>query len=124
MSALPQFVVDHDLAEGAALTDVGEGLGYVVEPERAVDVDADVTGDAQVGQRLEVGRPLLHGEHPHPATGEPAGDPADRHDAQQRSHGPADAAVTAAAGECSAVGEHRPVRDEIEDEVVRLGRGG
>ena len=34
--------------------------------------------------------------------------------------GPADAAVAAAVGEGSAVGEHRPVRDEIEDQVVRL----
>ena len=42
-----------------ALADVGERLGYLVERERAVDVDADVAGDAQVGQRLEVGRPLL-----------------------------------------------------------------
>jgi hypothetical protein len=52
--------------------------------------------------------------------GEPAGEPADREDAQQRSHRPADAAVAAAASECSAVGEHRSMSDEIEDEVVRL----
>jgi hypothetical protein len=45
-------------AEGATFTDVGEGDGYVVEPERAVDVDADVTRDAQIGQRLEMGPAL------------------------------------------------------------------
>ena len=35
-------------------------------------------------------------------------------------HRPADAAVAAAGGERSAVGEHRAMGDEIEDEVVRL----
>ena len=34
----------------------------------------DVAGDAEVGQRLEVGRTLLHDEHPHRATGEPRRD--------------------------------------------------
>ena len=51
---------------------------------------------------------------------EPAGDPADRHHTQQRRHGPADATVTTVAGERSAIGEHRSMGDEIEDQVVRL----
>jgi hypothetical protein len=39
-------------------------VGDVVEPERAVDVNLDVAGDAALGERLEVGRPRPHGEHP------------------------------------------------------------
>ena len=58
---------DHDLAEGAAFADVGEGLGNVVEPERTIDVDANVTSQAEVGQRLEVGRSFLDGEDPDPS---------------------------------------------------------
>ena len=40
---------DNNFAEGAALTNVSEGRGYVVEPECAVDVDADIARNAQVG---------------------------------------------------------------------------
>ena len=79
---------DDDLAEGMALADVGERHRYLVERERAVDVDADVAGDAQVGERLEAGRSLSHGEDADAASGEPAGDPADGQDAQQRADRP------------------------------------
>ena len=47
---------DDDLAEGVALADVGQRFRHLVERVGAVDVDVDVTGHAQVGQRLEVGR--------------------------------------------------------------------
>src|SRR4029453_5322363 len=92
--------------------------------EGPVDVDADLAGDAQVGQGSEVGRSLLHGEDAHPATGEPADDPADGQDPEQCSGGSPDTAVPAAASECPAIGEHGPVSDEIEDQVVaRAGAG-
>src|SRR6476620_12501004 len=55
---------DDDLAEGAALPDVGQRFRYLIERVGAVDVDAHVTGEAQIGQRLEVGRTRLHGQHP------------------------------------------------------------
>src|SRR6185503_18881771 len=101
--------------QSVTLADVGERHGYLVELERAVDVDADVAGDAQVGERLKLGRTLSHGEDADPASGDPAGDPADRHDAQQRADRPADAAILAAGGERSPVRQHRPVGDEVED---------
>ena len=47
--------------------DPGQRLGHLVERERAVDVDAEVTRDAQIGHRLEVRRPLLDREHTQPA---------------------------------------------------------
>jgi hypothetical protein len=56
-AALDSVDLDDDLPQGTAFTNVGEGFGDVVEPERAVGVDADVSGDAQLGQRLEVRRP-------------------------------------------------------------------
>ena len=43
---------------------------------------------------------------------------------EQRRRGPADAPVAAAVGERPAAGEHRPMRDEVEDEVVRLDGAG
>jgi hypothetical protein len=46
---------DDDLAEGVSFTDVREGFGHLVKPEGVVDVDAYVAGDAQFGERLEVG---------------------------------------------------------------------
>src|SRR5512132_1786574 len=58
---------DDDLAEGAALTDLGEPFRYLIERAGAVDVDAHVTGDAQIGQRLEVGWTRLHDQHPEAA---------------------------------------------------------
>lgn len=67
---------DDDLAESVALADVGERHGYLVESERAVDVDADLACEAQVGERLKLGWTLSHGEDADPASGEPAGDPA------------------------------------------------
>ena len=104
---------------------MGERGGDLVEREDAVDVDLDLAGDAQVGQRLEVGRPLLHDEHPDRAAGEPARPTAaDGEHAQQRAHRPADAPVRAAGCERAPVGEDRPVRDQVQDQVVRLGRSG
>ena len=64
-------------------------------------------------------RPRLHGEHPDPAAAGQAHHRAGREDAQQGGHRAADAAVAAARGEGAPVGEHRAVRDEVEDEVVR-----
>ena len=106
---------DDDFAEGVTLADVREGGGDIVECEGAVDVDGDVAGDAQVGQWLEVGWALLHCEDPQRAMGEPAGEPADRQDAEQRSQRPADAAVTAVAKRV--LGGRRTPIDE------RRGRG-
>jgi hypothetical protein len=59
----------HDLAVGESLADVPQRFRHLVEPERAIDVDADVARDAEVGQRGEVRWPLGHHEHPHVATG-------------------------------------------------------
>ena len=81
---------------------------------------ADLPGDAEVGERLEVGRPLLHDEHPDRATGEPPDHRAGGEHAQQRAHRPADAPVRAAGCQRTPVGEHRPVRDQVQDQVVRL----
>ena len=92
--------------------------GTLVEPEGAVDVDAHVTGDAQVGQRLEVGGARLYGEHAEAAAGDQPTRRADREHPQQRSDGPADTSVPAAGSERSTVGEDRPMGDEIEDQVV------
>lgn len=92
----------------------------MVEFERAVDVYGDVARDAHIREQGEPGGSLPHGKHAYPVPGEPASDPADRHDAQQRRYGPVDAAVAAAAGQRPALGEHRPVRDEVEDQVVGL----
>src|SRR5690606_3411920 len=105
---------DDDLPQRAALTDVRERLRHVVEPDRAVDVDADLARHAQVGQRLEVAGALLDRQYADPAPGRPARDDADREQAQQRAHRTADAPVAPAAGEGPAVGEHRPVGDEVE----------
>src|SRR5262245_45148306 len=104
--AAPSGRSDDDLAERTALADVGECRGYLVERERPIDVDADVAGDAQIGERLKVRRSLPHGEYADPAAGEPAGDPADRQDPKQRSDRSADAAVAAAGREGASVGEH------------------
>ena len=81
MSLAGMISVDLDdyLAEGATFADMAQRVRYLVEPECAVDVDVDVTRDAEVGQRLEVGGSLLHREEPEPATCDPAGDRADRH---------------------------------------------
>jgi hypothetical protein len=115
---------DDDLAERVTLTDVGERVGDVIEPERAVDMDANVPSDAQVGQWPEAGGSFLYGEHSQLPTSEPAGEPANRQHAQQHAHRPADTPLTAAASECSAVGEHRSMSDEVEDEVVVLASSG
>lgn len=55
---------DNDLAERASLPDAGKSGGKLVEGERAVDVDLYFAGNTEVGNRLEVGRPLLYGEYP------------------------------------------------------------
>ena len=55
----PSVGGDDDLAEGAALADAGEGLRHVGEWERAVDVDRDLAGGAEVGERREVGGPYF-----------------------------------------------------------------
>ena len=44
--------------------------GNLVEREGTVDVDPYLPGNAEVGKRLETGRPLLHGDHPDGATGQ------------------------------------------------------
>jgi hypothetical protein len=54
---------DDDFAAGVTVANICEGGRYVVEAEGAVDVDADVTGEAQVGQWPEVGWPFFHCEH-------------------------------------------------------------
>ena len=64
---------DDDLAEGMLFTDVGEGFGYLGKPDGAVDVDADVSGDAHFGQRLEVRRTLPDGQYSEPAAGDQPG---------------------------------------------------
>jgi hypothetical protein len=51
------------LPECATCTDVSEGGGLLVESEETVDVDLH-TGGANSSQWLEVGRALLHREHP------------------------------------------------------------
>src|SRR5919109_294253 len=56
--------------------------------------------------------------------GEPAEDRADRHNAQQCRHRSPDASITAGRGECTEVGEYRPMNDEIQDEVVWLVAAG
>ena len=54
---------DNDHFAGcASLTDMGKRGGNLVEREDAVDVDPDFPGNAEGGQRLEVGRPLLDGK--------------------------------------------------------------
>jgi hypothetical protein len=116
--ALASRDLDDNLPERAALTDVGEGFRDRCQLERAVDVDADISGDAQLGQRLEVRGAFLHDEHAHPASCERAGDPAECHRAEQPTHRPTDAPIATARGERSAVGEHRSSGDQIEDQVV------
>ena len=81
-------------------------------------MDADLTRDAQVGQRREAGRPLLHDEHTQPPMGQPPGEPPTVTTRSSVAHGPADAQVATTASEGTAVREHRPMRDQIEDEVV------
>jgi hypothetical protein len=61
---------------------MGERDGNLVEGQGAVDVDSDLAADTELGERLEVGRTLLHSEHPHRATGDPADDPSDAEHAQ------------------------------------------
>ena len=63
----PSHATSTTTLPGRAFADVREGVGDLVEPERAVDADADLAGDAQVGQWLEVRRAQLH-------TARPAGD--------------------------------------------------
>src|SRR3954452_13283889 len=48
-----------DFAEGPALAHPGQGLGHLVKGEGAVDVDDEVTRDAQIGHRYEMRRPFL-----------------------------------------------------------------
>lgn len=45
---------DDHLAEWVRLTDVDERLRYLIERERAVDVDVNVASDATLGDRLEL----------------------------------------------------------------------
>jgi hypothetical protein len=42
----PSLDRDHDLAESAAFWKVSQGLGDAVEPESAVDLDADLPGQS------------------------------------------------------------------------------
>ena len=55
---------DDDLTESASLTDMCKRGGNLVECEDAIDVDPHFLSNAEDGQRLEVGRPLAHREHP------------------------------------------------------------
>ena len=55
---------DDDLPKRTPFTDPSESGGHLVEREDAVDVDLHPAGHAHLGQRLEVGRTLLHREHP------------------------------------------------------------
>jgi len=83
-------------------TDEGEGLGNVVKPVSAIDVDTHAARDAEFGQRCEVAWPLLDSQHPEPtARDQPCGR-ADREHAQRRGYGSADAPVAAARRERSA----------------------
>ena len=56
---------DDNFAESASLTDASQSGGNLIEAEPAVDVDPYLAGSAEVSNGLEVGRPLLHGEHAH-----------------------------------------------------------
>jgi hypothetical protein len=49
---------DNDFAESASLTDLSQSGGKFLEAKGAVDVDPYRPGNAEVGNRLEVGRPL------------------------------------------------------------------
>ena len=82
-------------------------------------------GDAEVGQRLEVGRTLLHREHPDRAAGEPRRPPS--RPVSTRSSARTDPPThryRAAGRQRAPVGEHRPVRDQVQDQVVRRVRAG
>jgi hypothetical protein len=57
---------DDHLAECASLTDMRKRGGNLVESEGTVDVDPYLPGNAEGGQRLEVGRPLLDGKDADP----------------------------------------------------------
>jgi hypothetical protein len=81
-------------------------LWYLVKPEGPVDVDAHVTGDAQVGQGLEMGGPLLDEQDTEPAAGGSPGDGADREHTQHRRDRSSDAPISAAGSERSTIGEH------------------
>src|SRR3954452_22317925 len=70
--------LDDDLAPRPPLPDVGQGRGDVVETERAVDPDADLSGETALGQRGERGRPLPPDEDTPPPPREPADQRADR----------------------------------------------
>ena len=82
-----------------------------------------VPRQAERGQWRELGRPLSHGQDAQPTTREPASKRADRQHAQQRRHGSADAAVSAATDQRPPVGEHRPLGHQVQNEVVRLPVG-
>ena len=110
--------LDDDLAGGASCTDVGERSGDVVEAEATVDVDPNVTGDAHPGYRSEVGWTFLNGEHAHPATGNSGRDRADGDHSENRWDRAPDAAVAASWRERPTVREHRPMGDDIQDQVV------
>ena len=69
--------VDNHFAEGASLADVSKRCWNLFEREGAVDMDPYFPGDAEGGQRLEMGRTLLDGEDPDCATGEPPNQPAE-----------------------------------------------
>lgn len=73
------------------LSYVCQRLGHLFEPERAVDVNLNVTFNALLGEWLEMRRALFHEEQSQPATREPTDCGPDSHDPQQRPHGPANA---------------------------------
>ena len=49
----------------ASLTDLSKRGGNLVEREGAVDVDPDVSGNAEGGKRLKMGRPLVDSKDPY-----------------------------------------------------------
>src|SRR5215210_5577681 len=92
-SSAPSGDLDDDLAESPSLTDVGKSGRDLLQGIGAVDVDPYLPADAELHQRLEVGRALLDDEHAYRPTGEPADQPARGRDAEQRADRPAHAPV-------------------------------
>jgi len=63
-----------------------------------VRLTAAYPGNAEVGNGLEVGRTLLHNEHPDRATGDPPNHRADGEHTQQRAHRPTHAPISGEGG--------------------------
>ena len=120
LPARSRFVLlrgDHNLPEGTPSAHVREGFGHLVEPVGALDVDGDLAATHRSASGSKWGGPSLTAStlsrrpviRPHEAG---------REHAQQGRHRSADAVVAAAGKQGPAVGEDRPVGDQVEDEVV------